>query len=211
MNLSTIKSLNIPEGLVKRVLIGEDIIWKKPISYTPIDYIEVTGTQYINTGFTPNNNSRMIVDLEFTVLNSSNQVAGSRYTTTSRAFAFGLNASGKLRFGYGNNYYDGTGDVNMERRVLELDKNTFYMNGVLAGTAPESTFNGYTQICLGSVKATKMYAGYAKFYSCQIYDGGTLIRDFVPCINADGEIGMWDKVEDKFYGNAGSGDFVISK
>jgi hypothetical protein len=43
-----------------------------------------------------------------------------------------------------------------------------------------------------------------KLYSCQIYDNGTLIRDYVPCLNEVGVVGLYDKVENKFYGNAES-------
>lgn len=48
----------------------------------------------------------------------------------------------------------------------------------------------------------------ATIYSCQIYDNGTLVRDYVPCINPSGEVGLYDLVGGKFYGNAGSGVFV---
>ena len=47
-----------------------------------------------------------------------------------------------------------------------------------------------------------------KIYSCQIYDNGSLVRDYVPCINNDGTIGLWDDVNSVFYGNAGTGSFT---
>ena len=47
-----------------------------------------------------------------------------------------------------------------------------------------------------------------KLYSCQIYDNGTLVRDFVPCQTTDGTIGLWDDVNSVFYGNAGTGTFT---
>lgn len=47
----------------------------------------------------------------------------------------------------------------------------------------------------------------AKLYSAQIYNGASLplIRDFVPCINPSGAVGLYDLVGAKFYGNAGTG------
>ena len=50
-----------------------------------------------------------------------------------------------------------------------------------------------------------------KLYACQIYDDGTLVRDFVPCINASGEVGLYDLVGQQFYGNAGAGTFTGSE
>ena len=50
-----------------------------------------------------------------------------------------------------------------------------------------------------------------RLYSFRITEGGTLKRDFVPCIRtADVVAGLYDMVEGKFYGNSGSGNFAMS-
>ncbi len=46
-----------------------------------------------------------------------------------------------------------------------------------------------------------------KVYYLKIYDGDTLIRDYVPFITQSGECGMYDFVTKKFYGNDGVGAF----
>ena len=38
-----------------------------------------------------------------------------------------------------------------------------------------------------------------------------MIRDFIPCKVDDGEIGLWDTIDRKFYGNAGTGTFVVGE
>lgn len=38
-----------------------------------------------------------------------------------------------------------------------------------------------------------------RIYSCQIYKKGVLVRDFEPAVNANGEAGLYDKVESIFY------------
>ena len=48
-------------------------------------------------------------------------------------------------------------------------------------------------------------------YSCKIYDGETLVRDFVPCENPDGEAGFYDLANGVFYPNNGTGKLVCSK
>lgn len=45
-------------------------------------------------------------------------------------------------------------------------------------------------------------------YSCKIYDNETLVRNFVPCKNASGAVGLYDTVEGQFYANAGTGTFT---
>ena len=47
-----------------------------------------------------------------------------------------------------------------------------------------------------------------KLYACQIYDDGTLVRNFIPCRTPNREIGLWDDVNGVFYGNAGTGTFT---
>ena len=45
-------------------------------------------------------------------------------------------------------------------------------------------------------------------YYCRIYDGNTIIRDYIPCKNAGGAVGLYDLIGQKFYGNAGTGSFT---
>lgn len=49
-----------------------------------------------------------------------------------------------------------------------------------------------------------------KLYYLKIWDNGVLIRDYIPVKNIlnDNKICLYDKVENKFYYNAGSGEFI---
>ena len=38
-----------------------------PDGYTQLKYIESTGTQYINTGFKPNQDARVVANLKFQI------------------------------------------------------------------------------------------------------------------------------------------------
>ena len=51
----------------------------------------------------------------------------------------------------------------------------------------------------------------SKIYYCKIYNNGILVRDFVPCIKDDGEVGLYDLIGKQFYGNAGTGVFTGSE
>lgn len=47
------------------------------------------------------------------------------------------------------------------------------------------------------------------WYSFKIWNGDTLLRDFIPCVRtSDGAIGMYDTVNGVFYTNAGTGTFT---
>ena len=47
-----------------------------------------------------------------------------------------------------------------------------------------------------------------KLYGCSIYDNDIMIRNFVPCKNPNGVVGLYDSVNSQFYQNAGSGTFT---
>lgn len=167
--------------------------------YTKLEYIESTGTQYIDTGFGTEHTIKL--DIQFINNGAPQQLMGQG---TSAGYYFGIKDSGYLENGKSDEFsYLGT-----ERRTINItcvDKNQVMTVGnetkiVGRGTSSASTFK-----LLGGIAN---YPCSAKLYSCQFYDDETIIRDFVPCKTADGEIGLWDTVEGKFYGNAGTGTFV---
>ena len=46
-------------------------------------------------------------------------------------------------------------------------------------------------------------------YGCKLYDGVTLVRDLIPVIqDGDDQVGLFDLINNKFYGNKGSGSFI---
>ncbi len=58
-----------------------------PSEYTEVEYIESTGTQYIDTGIIPSSNWKYEIIFQDNVAQGSNYVMGSRQTTSSPIFA----------------------------------------------------------------------------------------------------------------------------
>lgn len=50
--------------------------------------------------------------------------------------------------------------------------------------------------------------GGMRLYAFKMYDNGVLVRDFIPCKNKAGTIGLLDRVHNTFYTNPGSGVFT---
>lgn len=100
------------------------------------------------------------------------------------------------------------GDGNIHEVTLTSAK--CYDNGSLiwSGTASTFTTPATLTICKSNVVSEPNEFSSAKIYSCQIYDNDSLVRDYVPCINNDGTIGLWDDANSVFYGNAGNGTFT---
>ena len=61
----------------------------------------------------------------------------------------------------------------------------------------------------GDTPNTSYSNTHIKMYECKITSNGNLIRDFVPCVRkSDNEPGLYDRVNNVFYTNAGSGTFL---
>lgn len=206
MSFENVKHLTIDGQSVVRLDIAGAALWKGlPSGYTQLDYIQVTGTQYINTGFTPNQDSRMVVEFMYT---GGSGVFGSRSSVSTRNFSMRvINSAWQL--GYGNGVTTGTIPSDTKKwHIADINKNELYIDGELAATRDYVTFNPPYPAAIGAIKAGSMYYGEGRYRGCQIYNNGKLVRDFIPCKNAGGIIGMYDTVEAKFYENAGTGEFV---
>lgn len=194
-------------GIMLPTAIGkQDIL---PTGYTQLEYIKTTGTQYIDTGFVADSNTRVV--FTYTPDNTKNTVLfGSRTSTTSSDMYYVLHANNTdaFRSDYGRNKLE-TGVTPTTKTTIDKNKNVTII-GSYTGTSPEATFTCSSTLPLFAGNTGGVVSQFTSlyFYSGKIYDNGTLIRDFVPCKNLDGVIGLYDIVNDEFYQNAGTGDFV---
>lgn len=185
-----------------------------PSGYTELEYIESTGTQYINTGFNPKNTSRVVVDIEPTSGNTTNGVFGGRTGTNNETFCV-WDIDGAYRTDYGSANHVQT-DVSASGRVT-IDKNmgvTTIGNRTFSQTSGAFTSaNALTILAVngagqnGQTLDNRMFR--ARLYSAQMYDNGTQVRGFVPAKrDSDGTVGLYDTINGQFYGNAGTGSFT---
>ena len=199
-----------------------------PEGYLELSYIESTGTQYIDTGFTygaSNVGSRIVSDT----------IVGEAVTDTyalsgvgaKPCFYYGVRqySATDRRLMYGKGNADGTTTIkyNNKRCVFDLDlmNKTYTVKDVESGSyllnvsdIAVSTPTKTTPVTLfGRWRANSNDVGYIKerIYSCQIYNNGALVRDFVPCINPVGVIGLYDLITKEFFGNSGTGSFIAGK
>ena len=179
-----------------------------PIGYKQLEYIQSSGTQYIDAGFTPNQNTHVIIDVDV-LSTSTSPVYGTRDSRNATAFCLWVINSATFRADY-NDYKTSFSVSSVTGRIrIDQDKNTCTVGtstqSVTAATFTcPSSFLIFTCHNASSVESRRVSA---KLYSCQIYDNGTLVRDFIPCQKSNGTVGLWDDVNEVFYGNAGTGTF----
>ena len=160
---------------------------------TSIEYLEATGTQYINTNILASDISKVITDFQFT-----ETVAD----TESQIMAVWIDSNNCMQAGTNGTTF------------MPNDRGTTYSqsSNVLARTIATSTPVGtpnYAIYLFGQNQAgTLCWPSKAKIYSCQIYKNNVLVRDFIPIKTTTNIYGLWDKVNKIFYSNAGTGTFT---
>lgn len=187
-----------------------------PEGYIQVEYIESNGTQYIDTGFTPNNLSACEVILSCTSISDAANgcfgAAGANYTTD--AFEFYYNGTvHNLGFGDTPFRYTSTISINdiLTVRISQEERTVLLNNVQLCSDVPtEETFTCPTTFITHALNraGTIQYYSSTRLYSCKLWDNGILVRDLIPCINANNEVGLYDLVSKTFYDNNGTGTFI---
>ena len=179
-----------------------------PSGYRQLEYIQSNGTQFIDTGFKPNQDTRVVFDF-YPVSTKNTHFFGSRTSSSANNRFLTIHAGDldAIRDDFGSQNTD-TKIAPSERTVIDKNKNVTDISGKMF-IHTSATFTGLPIYLFASNNGgTASNMTSIKLYSCQIYDNGTLARDFVPCVNVSGEAGLYDLVGKKFYGNAGTGAFV---
>lgn len=175
-----------------------------PEGYTELEYIRSSGTQWIDTGFKPNQNTRVVMKLSATET-GSHTVFGADIDWVDNGFALGVGFTH-----YGKETGTISGLNNGSPHEVDFNKNIISMDGSTVLTMGASTFSVPHNLALfannraGGIQEKTTMA----LYYCRIYDGNTIIRDYIPCKNAGGAVGLYDLIGQKFYGNAGTGSFT---
>ncbi len=182
--------------------------FKEWISATPIEYLESTGGQWIDTGFIPDNNTGIEIKIQNLAGNSENYFFGAGQSAFVRSFESYIWGS-TLQFTYSSVTANALPDntpfiLNWRKNVLHYIQNN---NDVLINL-PTSSFVSPYSMYLFAIHRASYSTGRSRIYYCKLYDNHVLVRDFIPVLDKDGVPCMYDKVEGKFYYNAGTGQFI---
>ena len=179
-----------------------------PDGYTQLEYIQSSGSQYINTGFKPNQDTKISITVDFP-LSGTAWLYGGRTSAGSNSLGFLCEDGSRYRFDYASSVNALTVKPT-GKFTIDSDKNKCYINGELVFTATYKTFTSPVNMYIFNNNNNGSLSGgsSAKLYNCSIYDNGVLIRNFIPCKNASGTVGLYDSINNQFYQNAGSGTFI---
>lgn len=187
-----------------------------PDGYTKVDYLQSSGTQWIDMGIAPDQNTKVILKVLATNLNGSSGVSliGSRSSNNSSdQFFTYISADQGLLFRVDG---DEAPSAFTKFKVntlytITLSSSRFlvYDNGirVLAMYLSSSDFTSTVTMALFRAKPFSMgFIG--NIYVCKHYNNDHLIQHFVPCLDSDGIPCMYDLVSKTAFYNQGTGSFT---
>lgn len=179
-----------------------------PIGYTLCEYIESDGRQCIDTGFVPDQDTRIDMDLSMTSIPGPDDTYVSVSYGSGGSIAgedFGLYWwQGKAEVCYGHEQVEVSAPDAYGRLSVVHDRNEVTITNLTQGAVWSRTLSYHSFVCPGNLwlsatREDRMYYGSQRIYSCRIYDNGTLVRDYVPCQNPEGVYGLYDKTFGTFH------------
>lgn len=198
------EGFTLADGGTFNVLKPQDV---KP--YTEIEYIESTGTQYIDTRF---NIDTSTDEIELVIQCITTTVYKWFFGEHDNNARFGLGSGDgidKRNVAYGNNTYK------VSDSQIYNSKHTFIANkeGVFLDEVKivnYSSFASTSTLYLFHLNLNNQssYMGGARIWSYKHTRNGKAIRDFIPVLDKDGVACMYDVISGTFFYNKGTGDFI---
>jgi len=194
---------------------GNSIQGKLPSEYQQVEYIESTGTQYIDTGIKLNQDSKIITEIQLTNDGSQpNAIFGSRTSSTENNFECVSSSSSNVGIRIDFQSYETnrlTTEFNNEKNYILISKTLMQIGERTKRQISYTDFETPSNCYIFYVSGGNIYGQKArmKLYNFKIYQNDVLIKDFIPCYKKiNNEIGLYDLVSNTFFTNAGTGVFL---
>ena len=227
MILNNADNVMLGENEVSKIYCGSVLVWERggsilPPGYTQKEYLQSSGEQVIDTGYTPQTDifkaemrvgwfverdKSLIDSSKFNFLKYGSQVY---WQTMSNNDAYFTNGSSLIN----DNDYTLIIEKTDTDKIIQIDDRIWSKssNAVIAATdAPIYLFATHYQNN-GQPWTTDREFVTGKCYYCKIYDNDVLVRDFIPAVrDNDNKPGFYDLVTNQFFTNAGTGaDFTTN-
>ena len=172
------------------------------------EYLESTGTQYMDLGYPLGYENKVVVEYLATTSSSlDNYIFGNTRIANQRIC---LN----IRNANGTQHFDGTSKgINLYREYKSqctISKEGIYCNDdYYTWNSVPSDFMSDGNVYLFANKTSSSISCFkGKIYSCQIYLSDTLIHDYIPCFNTENRRPcMYDTITGIELYNQGTGEF----
>lgn len=203
---------------IGQAYLGNTKVWEKggvtppqPLPYdAEIEYLQSSGTQYIDTGIIPNADTGTQVTA-MKLSTADRYILGLRNDSGNTRWTIGQVQS-KLYYGYGGYYNNEWNNAPTNTQVTAslnyLNDKNFIVEDKSAVIPTLSFIPTYSIFLFGyNNKGTVGYCD-CRIYNVKISQGDEIVMDLIPVrVGTTGY--MYDKVSGQLFGNAGTGGFVL--
>lgn len=189
-----------------------------PEEYQRVEYIEATGTQWIDTGLLSKDNITKIEAKTYRETIDANQILFGMYNGTNICYFEYLESNDVLGLKWLN-----SNKINPSLSVwasiyirnicfTNIDGQLSYKvndcKTAIGTTTTTPTGNSHYYLFACNSQGNAIYQSKCRLYSFRVYKDFELVRDFVPCYRkSDNVIGLYDLVSKTFFTNQGTGTF----
>lgn len=172
--------------------------------YHDIAYVESDGNEYVDTGYVPTSKTKVVLDCQY-LTTTVRQLQGVNDSATTTDFGWGIDA------GYFRTYewtattqvWRGWSTADTNRHVFTFEDGSQTIDGKECSTARMAVGNAGTAKMRMYLFARRLWEDapqnncIMRLFGCQIYEGGTLKRDYRPC-SMNGVAGLMETVSSNF-------------
>lgn len=192
-----------------------------PAGYTEVEYVQSNNCA-VNTNFKVTETTKAVVDFEpLSAPSGTDAMIVWTYYYTNQSYNIYFSAewikTAKLSglcgaIGISPTWKAVNTNTTPRRMIVSMD----YQNASITADGTTATFNNsFPPLQQANIPYIYLFGNSsnnltikAKMYSCKIYNGGSLVRDFVPCVNPSGVVGLYDLIGNSFYKSIGTGTFT---
>ena len=189
--------------------LARDILGQTVKEYTNLAYIQANGTQWLDTGYTPNDNTKIIIELSDIVNSNETAIFGANTTWKENSYLLYCLGSEAMNWTY-NGPITVTSDltskhtITMYRSTVILDGSTVSTDTQINSSAVNST------LTLFSIPGGQHRSSY-KLYSFKIYENDILIKNYIPVKDTSNVVCLYDTINKQYIYNQGTNEFIAGE
>ena len=188
-----------------------------PGTYRLLSYIESTGTQWINTGFTTTEDTAIEMDFTTCSDNGNHAYYCGDWADYGHLLVAKVVGSETYFAFYGTNYKIGGFTAHKHYKVQTFpggSKTVVLFDGdtgaEIGSTTSAITHSGMGEMTIFAARADGYQPSSFRLHAFKLTHAGTMVRNFIPVERTvDGKAGLYDLENDAFYPSNGSADFVM--
>lgn len=195
-------------------VIGYQIEPQLPYGFVEVDYLESTGTQYIDTGIKMNAGYGVMIEAKqtYTAKGTTRYLFGTYDSSNVTNYYIAVRSgNGNFIAVDGSTSAEGMFAYDGSFHEHKIENGNYYIDGTLKGALTTQSFTPTSTAYLFGCSNIGFGGDTWQIRKCKIFnETGRIIADYVPCLRIyDHKPCMFDLITRQFLTNQGTGEFAV--